>query len=306
MRISRRDFLKFCGVSAAALGLTATDLVNLEKALADPNGPTVIWLQGASCTGCSVSFLNRISSSAPKTAGDALINSVNLVYHPNLMALAGDSAVRAISSAYSKGGYVLVVEGGVPTKFGGNTCWPWSDNGEDVTFQQAVSDLAGRAAAVVCVGTCASWGGIPAAPPNPTGVMGVKAATGVTTINIPGCPTHPDWVMWAVVQLLLGNSVSLDSYGRPKTLFRRTVHDQCPRRDDDDDEHGGGSGRVQDGECLRPKGCVGPETVADCPRTLWNGGTAWCIENNAICIGCTRPTFPGTEPFYMNRGEADD
>lgn len=302
MQVSRRDFLKLCGISAAVLGIEAADLARLEQVLADPNAPTVIWLQGAACTGCSVSFLNRISSTAPLTAADALINSINLRYHPNLMALAGDSAVSAAEDAYNRGGYVLVVEGGVPTKFGGNTCWPWSYNGQDVTFQQAIRDMASRALAVVSVGTCASWGGIPAAPPNPTTVKGVKAATGVSTINIPGCPTHPDWVIWAIVQILTGQSVKLDSNGRPTALFGRTVHSQCPRRDD-----GGGRGAVpQDGQCLRPQGCQGPETHADCPTRKWNGGTAWCVENNAICIGCTEPTFGANGAFYTRRGGVDD
>ena len=302
MQVSRRDFLKLCGVSAAVLGIEAADLARLEEVLANPNAPTVIWLQGAACTGCSVSFLNRISSSAPLTAADALINSINLQYHPNLMSLAGESAVAAAEDAYNRGGYVLVVEGGVPTKFGGNTCWPWSYGGQDITFKQAVSDMASRALAVLCVGTCASWGGVAAAPPNPTTVMGVKAATGVNTINIPGCPTHPDWVIWAIVQLLTGSAVRLDSNGRPTALFGRTVHSQCPRRDDD--EHSGGV--PQDGDCLREQGCQGPETKGDCPIRKWNGGTAWCVENNAICIGCTEPTFAANGAFYQRRREVDD
>jgi Ni,Fe-hydrogenase I small subunit len=87
--ISRRDFLKFCGMGAAALGLSVSDFGKLQKVLASTGGPKVIWLQGAGCTGCSESFLNRISTSAPTTAADVLINSINLIYHPTLMALAG-------------------------------------------------------------------------------------------------------------------------------------------------------------------------------------------------------------------------
>jgi hydrogenase small subunit len=119
MAITRRDFIKYCGVSAAALGLSSTDLLQMEELLANPNGPTVIWLQGSSCTGCSMSFLNRISTTAPLTAASVLTDSINLVYHPNLMSLAGQSAVDIAKQAYSKGGYVLAVEGGVPTAYGG-------------------------------------------------------------------------------------------------------------------------------------------------------------------------------------------
>jgi hydrogenase small subunit len=291
--VSRRDFLKYCGIGAGALGLSMTDLGLLEKALANPSGPAVIWLQGGSCTGCSESFLNRISSSSPQTAANVLIDAVNLVYHPTLMASAGQDAVAEAEAVYRKGGYVLAVEGGVPTAFNGSACWAWTYNGVEVTFLNAVSTLAGKAAATVCVGTCAAWGGIPAAPPNPANIKGVKAVTGKTTINIAGCPPHPDWIVWAVVQLLLGNPISLDSYGRPKGLFNRTVHDQCPRRETEEANTFG-----IDKRCLKELGCRGPETRGNCPQTFWNNKVNWCVDANAPCIGCTEPTFPGIQPFY--------
>ncbi len=298
MKITRRDFLKFCGLSAAALGLSATDMGRLKEVLADPNGPKVIWLQGSSCTGCSVSFLNRISNVAPLTAADVLVNSIDLIYHPNLMALAGDSAVAVIEKAYDDGGYLLAVEGGIPTKFNGSACWAWSSDGEDVTFRQAVLDLSSRAAGIVCIGTCASFGGIPATPPNPTGVRSVKAVTGKTTINIAGCPTHPDWIVYVVAQLLLGNSIALDSFGRPKDLFGYTVHDNCWRN------YNFATNRAQsfgvDNLCLRDLGCRGPETIANCPLSSWNGRANWCIDANAPCLGCTSSNFPGPSPFYRS------
>jgi len=94
-------------------GLTATDLFTLSEPWPTRTGPAVLWLQGSGCTGCSVSLLNRVAAQAPATAGDLLINSINLVYHPNLMTASGVSAVEAINAAYARGGYVLAVEGGV-------------------------------------------------------------------------------------------------------------------------------------------------------------------------------------------------
>lgn len=298
MKVSRRDFLKFCGISAATLGLSATDIMRLKEVLAHPNGPSVIWLQGSACTGCSVSFLNRISTAAPLTVADLLTsptNSINLIYHPNLMGVAGDPVVDELEKAYSRGGYVLAVEGGVPTGFGGGACLAWSHNGQDVTFQQAVLDLSSKAAAILSVGTCSSFGGIPAAPPNPTGVKSVKAVTGKTTINIAGCPPHPDWIVWVVAQLLLGNSIGLDSNGRPRSLFSETVHDECPREEAQKATTFG-----VDKQCLRELGCRGPETIANCPQVLWNGRANWCIDANAPCLGCTNPNFPDPLPFYQN------
>jgi len=340
MNVSRRDFLKFCGLSAAAVGLSTSELGLLEKALASPSGPSVIWLQGSGCTGCSVSFLNLFtggasvpsgpgsstkfkaflplvtrdwqhSEPAPNpgpdptpapspspgpsagTAADVLINNINLVYHPNLMSLAGQDAVAQAEAAYNKGGYLLAVEGGIPTAFGGRACYAWTYNEQEVTFEQAVRTLADKAAGILCIGTCAAWGGIPAAPPNPTGVMGVKALTGKDTINIPGCPTHPDWIVWAVVQLLLGKPIALDSFGRPTQFFGTTVHDQCPRN---------GLTKATtigvDNNCLMDLGCRGPATMANCPLQKWNNQVNWCVDANAPCIGCTEPGFPGTNPFY--------
>jgi hydrogenase small subunit len=301
MNISRREFLKLCGASAAAIGLSATELGLLEKALANPNGPTVIWLQGSGCTGCTESFLNRISTSDPKTAADVLINSINLVYHPNLMAVAGRSAVLQVQKAYADGNYILAVEGGVPTRFGGSACWAWTGGGKEVTFQQAVLSLSARAAKILCIGTCAAWGGIPAAPPNPTAVKGVKALTGKTTINIAGCPTHPDWIVWAIVQILTGRSIPLDSYGRPTALFGSNVHQNCPRR-----ERSRAITHGVDNACMIYMGCQGPVTNANCPSGLWNNGQNWCIDANARCLGCTSPTFPGSQLFpYVGSGNEE-
>lgn len=291
--ISRRDFLKFCGIGAVSLGLSLSDLTLLKKVLANPNAPSVIWLQGAGCTGCSESLLNRVSTTTPKTAGDLLINSINLVYHPTLMSLAGQSAVEQAEAAYSKGGYILAVEGGVPTAFNGYACAVWTYNNEEVTFQSAVLDLASKASKIICIGTCASWGGISAAPPNPTGVKGVKAVTGKTTINISGCPPHPDWIVWAIAQLLLGNNIALDSYGRPTALYSQKIHDKCPRK---------GKGEAEtyglDLMCLKDLGCRGPQTRASCLSQFWNNKVNWCIDANSPFIGCTEPTFPGSNSFH--------
>ncbi len=286
MQITRRDFLKICGVSAAALGLSGTDLFRLEQALAAPGAPTVLWLHGSSCSGCSVSFLNYIAGSDPTDAGDILMNHINLTYHPVLMSTAGLPAYQAAEATYAEGGYVLVVEGAVATQYGGRCCWPWSNaNGEEETFQAVVNKYAGKAAKIVCAGTCASYGGIPASGNNPTLAQSVQAVTGKATINIPGCPPHPDWMVWAIVQILLNNSISLDCYRRPTALFGQTVHSQCPRNHNPE-------------MCLASRGCRGPGTKANCPSNLWNNWTNWCVDANAPCYACTEPTFPGTASLY--------
>ncbi len=296
MRIGRREFLKYCIGSAAALGLPLSALGNLEKAFAAGTLPTVVWLNGANCTGCTVSLANRFSSQAPTDIADLLVNTIDLAFHPNLMGAVGDSAVDILKQATS-GDFILAVDGGIPTAFEGNACMVWTENGQEVTALKAVQTLAPKAKAVVSVGTCASFGGVPAGNPNPTGIKSVRDASGRSTINIPGCPTHPDWIVWTVAQLLSGTTVALDSYGRPATLFsseNMNVHERCPRDDSGEAQNFG-----EEGRCLKELGCKGPRTQADCPVRKWNSGTNWCIGANAMCLGCTESGFPDKfSPFY--------
>jgi hydrogenase small subunit len=115
----------------------------------------------------------------------------------------------------------------------------------------------------------------------------VAAALGKSTLNIPGCPPHPDWIVWAIAKLLTGSVGALDSYGRPRALYTRSVHDLCPRK-------GQGEAKTygQDGRCVKEIGCAGPETKAPCPTTLWNGRANWCVDANSPCVMCTEPRFP--------------
>lgn len=296
MRISRRDFLKYCVSSAAILGLDATVLGKLEKALAANAGPHVLWLSGSACTGCTVSLANRISTSAPTNVADLLINVINLDFHPNLMGAAGDDAVQALRTA-AAGSYILVVEGGIPAAFGGNACVLWNENGTSVTALDAVRDLASRSIANIAVGTCASFGGVAAAAPNPTQVTGLSTAIGRQAINISGCPVHPDWIVWAIAQLLAGVTPALDSSGRPSALFSSTVHDRCPRRHDYEDNRASTYGRYG---CLYSLGCEGPRTRGDCPTRRWNNGVSFCVNANAPCYACTQNGFPDSFSPLLN------
>lgn len=296
MRIGRREFLKYCIGSAASLALPLSVLGKLEKAYgADGAGlPRVVWLNGANCTGCTVSLANLVGDQKPVDVADLLVNTIDLAFHPNLMGAAGDLAVDCLHNA-TKGDFILVVDGGIPTAFGGHTCILWSEkDGREVTAQEAVLTLAPKAAAVLSVGTCASFGGIPAGNPNPTQITGVGKLTGRPTINIPGCPPHPDWIVWTVANLLAGVMPELDGQSRPIGLFQYDVHKNCPKK-------GLGETKVfgEDDRCLKELGCKGPRTKADCAVRKWNNGTNWCIGANAVCLGCTESGFPDSfSPFY--------
>lgn len=293
MQISRRAFLKYCTASAAALGLAPQTVRALERLLLSPAGPNVLWLEGLACSGCSVSFLNHISSTAPYDAADVLINVINLAYHGTLMAAAGDAAVRSAYDVAAAGNYILVVEGAVPSAFDGWTCFGWHHDGVELNFRDVVNQLAPGASHIVCIGECASYGGINAAPPNPSGAQSVQAATGRATINIAGCPPHPTWLVWALAQLLAGGAVPLDAYGRPTQFFSYTIHNRCPLRSAQEATNWG-----QETLCKEALGCRGKLTHGNCPNLYFNGGVNWCIGSGSHCIGCTSPTFPGTNQFF--------
>lgn len=287
MQISRRAFLRYCALASASLGLGPKELTDLEEALADPRAPSVLWLQGSGCSGCTISFLNYVSPSEPVDAADVLIRSVNLIYHPTLSAGAGETVVADVRKASN---YLLLIEGGVPTAFGGHACTPWSDGGREVPFLEAVRTLSEKAKQIVCIGTCAAYGGVSAMGANPTAVKSVSEAIGKSTINVSGCPPHPDWIVETLVPLLQGQTVSVDARGKPISLFGgRRMCDTCPF-------HGRGEARSLGtrGQCMEALGCWGEVNAAPCPTTQWSNRVNWCMAAGSPCLGCTEPTFPGT------------
>lgn len=274
-----------------------------------PKELPVIWLQGAGCTGCSVSVLNSVSPNIKNILIDEVIpgQHVNLRFHPTLMAGEGNAVIEVLdkTAQQEKGGYILVVEGAVPTAQGGIHCVIGEEKGEKVTLVSRVESLASNALAVVALGTCASYGGIPAASPNPTQCLSVgevlKAAK-ITTpvVNIPGCPIHPDWFVGTLVSVLLfglPGPEDLDEIGRPKAFFSALVHDNCTRRAYYDENKF--AKKLSEPGCLYELGCKGPVTYADCPTRLWNNGVNWCVGSGAPCMGCCEPGFPDlVSPLY--------
>jgi len=299
MMISRREFLKYCTAVAGAMGLNASGLIKLQNVLAAEGGPPVVWLQGQGCTGCSVSLLNSIYY---MTADELLLNTIDLEFHATVMAGAGDLAVSAAEDAYANEGFVLVVEGAIPTAENGEFCYLWPG----MTALDAVKTFSKKAAYILAVGTCASYGRLIAGEPNPTGAVGVRDVVGQKlVINIPGCPAHPDWIVGTIAHLLTyGNAPALDQYGRPRDFYRRTVHSVCPNRKNFHDKEIFAQ-ELSDEGCLSKLGCKGMWTKADCPTRKWNSGTAeeygdnWCGGGRNPCQGCTEPDFPDClSPWY--------
>ena len=291
MEITRRDFFRYAGASALALGLNQLHLDELERVLAATSGAApVVWLSGSGCTGCSISLLNAVNP----TIDQVLTSTISLKYHPNVMAAAGDLAVSAARSTQQAGGYILVVEGAIPTGTSSKYCYVWDEGGQSVTMAEAVSSLAAQASYIVAVGTCAAFGGIPRTY-SPAAAKGVGAFLGRPVINLPGCPAHPDWIVGSLAAVLSGAMPTLDANSRPTAFYtREPIHERCPREESQEASRFG-----QDGRCMEELGCKGPSTHADCDLRWWNNSQNWCIGVNGLCIGCTEPDFPA---FPLHRG----
>ena len=294
-KLNRRDFIKICAGSAAAISLSGYLAPFMKEAVA-AGAPQVIWLQGASCTGCSISLLNTVHPEIK----EVLTKVISLTYHPNLSAAAGDlalqEAVYKVAETNPKN-FFLVVEGAVPTGADGRYCMVGEKDGEHVVFEKLLTDVGSKAKAILNFGTCSAYGGIPATEPNPTGCKPVSAVIkNVPLVNVPGCPPHPDWMVGTLAHVLLyGDLPELDNFGRPKMFFDTIIHDNCQRRQYFDNaifaKTFGEMG------CMLELGCKGPYAHCDATTRLWNHGANWCVQCGSVCIGCTEPQFPAW-PMY--------
>lgn len=278
-----------------------------EKEMAIKEFP-VVWLQGAGCTGCSVSVLNAVSPRIQNLLLDELVpgQRLNLIFHATIMAGQGEPVIKVLKDTekHRKGGYILVVEGAVPTAEGGLYGSIGERDGRQLTIQQSVEELGKNAMLTIALGTCAAYGGIPAAKPNPTVCKGVKTVfneKGIETavVNIPGCPVHPDWFVGTISVILFSGveALELDQLARPRLFFGQLIHENCPRRADFD--KGKFAEKLGDAGCLYKLGCKGHYSYADCPLRQWNNGVSWCVKAGSPCLGCVEPEFPdGTSPIY--------
>lgn len=295
--VSRRDFMKYCGVLTATMGLSSSFIPKVAEVFAAPKQrPPVIWLHLGECTGCSEAALRSMYP----WIDQLVLEVLDVAYHETIMAASGHQAEDTLHAAVKKydGQYICVVEGSIPTK----------DNGVygkigGRTFLEIAKEVVPKAKAVLAIGACASFGGPQAAAPNPCGYKGVGDALGVKTVNIPGCPYNPINLVGTIVNyLLLGKLPEVDRLGRPLFAYGKTIHDQCPRRahfENDEFVEQFGSEEAAKGYCLYMVGCKGPETYNNCSIKKFNDGTNWPIGAGHPCIGCSEPNFwDNMAPFF--------
>ena len=282
------------------------------------------WLAGMSCDGCSIATVGAKNPTVEQLVTGSIPGLPKIIlHHPVLSVTAGDTFMKAYHDARDgklDAPYVVIQEGSVADEriagmFGGY----WSGMGSRVAADgshqpiptaQWLKDLAPGAAAVIAVGTCATWGGIPAASGNVTNAMSVMdflgkdylSALGLPPINVPGCAPVGDNVTETVASVLMflagvGPLPEFDELGRPAWMFKSTVHRGCVRAGNY--EEGKFASEYGQKECLVELGCWGPVVQCNMVSRGALGHNGGCMNTGGICIGCTMPGFPDAfAPFY--------
>jgi quinone-reactive Ni/Fe-hydrogenase small subunit len=289
--LTRRDFLKWASAITAMMMLPASFTPLVAEAATLMNRVPVIWIELQDCAGNSEAILR---SDAP-TIDELILETISLEFNETLMSAAGHQAEEHLDEAMEtfKGKYLCVVEGSIPIGPGKEWC---TIGAKGETFEEHLLRVAKDSAAVVAVGTCATFGGVPAASPNPTGAVGVQdIVKGKAIINIPACPANPANITGTILHFVLTGQVpELDHLNRPKFAFGYRIHDNCERRAHFDAgefvEEWGDKG-AENNFCLYKMGCKGPMTFNNCSIVRYNSGTNWPIGAGHGCIGCSEPDF---------------
>jgi hydrogenase small subunit len=280
----------------------------------------ILWMtSGLGCDGDSVSITAATQPSVEEVILGAIPGLPKVHLHNPVLAYEnGDDFLRYWFEA-AEGRlepFVLVIEGSIPNeKIKSEGYWAAlgadKTTGQPITTNEWIDRLAPKATAVVCAGTCATYGGIHAMAGNPTGAMGVadylgwkwKSKAGLPIVNVPGFPVQPDNFMETLLYLLyqlagLAPMIPLDDALRPTWLFGATVHEGCDRAGYY--EQGQFTKEYGSPSCLVKIGCWGPVVNCNVPKRGWMEGIGGCPNVGGICIGCTMPGFPDKFMPFMD------
>lgn len=267
------------------------DLALEEIKSKSKNKINLIWLEATGCSGNIISLLNADNPNV-----DFFLKEMTaLKYCNSLMVAEGEAAYQEFLNTLETE-FILVVEGAVSTRDNGLYNIIARYQGRAITAMEAVKSAGEKAKYVLAVGTCASFGGVSAAAPNPSQCVSIPQFLDREVIRVPGCPSHPDWITGTIANLISFGKPELDELRRPIIFYGITIHDRCSRRSFFD--KGLFALKLGDPECMFKIGCRGPVTKTDCPVRQWNGYVNWPVEDNTPCIGCATESFPdGMEPF---------
>jgi len=252
--------------------------------------------------------MSLLSAESPNLLESVELLDIKVLWHPSLSntRIAEMEAVLDHLVSGEQTLDILCIEGAVIRGPGGTGMY---DTFKGRPKKDLIAALAKRAAYVVAVGTCASYGGIGAdGAVEATGMQFSKwtkggflgenfaASSGAPVINLAGCPAHHEVTVGVLSAVAAGQPPELDQYNRPLSWYGMLVHQGCTRNEYHEY-------RVEEkdfGEkgCLFfYKGCHGPLVYGPCNKTLWNRRSSK-TRAGVPCFGCTRPDFPQTYPFF--------
>ncbi|PLX76593.1 MAG: hyaluronate lyase [Desulfuromonas sp.] len=303
--LTRREFIKRCrDISLLMCGQTlltrqlAHGFLQLAKA-----PPSIAFVHAQNCMGCTTSMMYGNDFDFL----DFLGSVGNLDIHPALSFNQGGEYLARLDAICKEGNHLLVVEGSIP-----------SDPPEacllgDRPIYDVLADCAQKAKMVICSGSCASHGGIPASGGNQTGALSVGAyleqkKIKVPLLQVPGCPVHPDHLMGSIAYITAtGKLPPLKKETRlPEEYFGELLHNRCSRYQHFSQDKFVNNYAKDKNDCLLKKGCRGPVTASDCPVRRWNKRTSVCVESNTPCIGCMNSHWPFKSDLYLETAEVED
>ncbi len=264
----------------------------------------LFWLQCGACGGDSMALL---SAAHPSLEYLVVESQLELLWHPSLSPTQFETQLEAVLHDEQPLD-LLCIEGSIVTAPNGTGMF---DCYRDRSKLSIVEALAAKARYVLAMGTCAAFGGIHAAPPNPSDCIGLqfegaipgglfapewRSQGGLPVINLAGCPCHPETMAQTIAMLVEGLPFELDHLNRPKPFFSTLVHQGCSRNEyheyDIEETEIGTNGCM-----FFNLGCQGPLASAICNTELWNGRNSK-TRAGVPCFGCTSPSFPLDQELF--------
>ncbi len=207
--VTRRSFMKLCGGVAAAAGLSQLARSargagpREESVIGATSGKLypVIWIEGASCTGCTESFAQV---ETPDVAS-VVLDMISLNYSETLSAApAGHSMEEAKAQTIAAGNYILVYEGAVLEGWDGQALRV-ADKPGITALDRGCREGQRRCGAGFLRRQRRLDGRSSQPGPGALGVQQFLKKAGIATpvVNVPGCPANPEWLVSVLVDVIV-------------------------------------------------------------------------------------------------------